>query len=82
MTKIKKDPSKQDLVDKLNNTLRYLDGFQLKIIQFQKLAKEIYPKESNIHNDRTPFSDFDLKLSRDVYALKFMKKGRFFVSYS
>ena len=51
--KIPKDRSKHDLVDKFNHTFKCLGD----ALEFQKCAKEIYPKEltlnkSNISNDR------------------------------
>ena len=64
MTKIQKDPLKQDLVDMFNDTCRYLDDvLALNNPEFQKFANEIYFKEltlnkSNISNDRTTFLKF------------------------
>jgi len=46
MAKIQKDPPKQDLVDQFNNTFRYLDDvLALNNPDFQKFARDIYPKE-------------------------------------
>ena len=46
MNKMQKDHSKQDLVDKFDNTFRHLDDVLALInLEFQKFAKEIYHKE-------------------------------------
>ena len=46
MTKISKDPSKQHLIQKFNNTFRYLDDiFALNNDDFSMYTKEIYPAE-------------------------------------
>ena len=84
MAKIQKDPSKQDLVDQFNNTFRYLDDvLALNNTDFQKFAKEIYPKEltlnkSNVSNDHTPFLDLDLKIEQGSLCTKiYDKRGDF-----
>ena len=47
MTKIQKDPSKQDLLDKFNNNFRYLDDvLALKKSRVSKFENEIYPKRT------------------------------------
>ena len=46
MTKPSKDPSKLHLIDKFNNTYRYLDDiFSLNNQEFSQYTAEIYPKE-------------------------------------
>lgn len=45
MTKIQKDPTKQDLVDQFK-TFRYLDdNLALNNPEFHKFSSEVYPKE-------------------------------------
>ena len=80
MAKIQKDPSRQDLVNQFNKTLRYLDDvLALNNPDFQKFAKEIYPKEitlnkSNVSNDHTPFLDLDLKIEQGSLCTKIYDK--------
>ena len=63
MTKISKDPSKQHLIQKFNNTFRYLDDIlALNNDDFSMYTKEIYSVElslnkANTNNDNCPFPD-------------------------
>ena len=67
---IEKDSSKQDLAEKFNNIIRYLDDVSaLNNQEFQKLANEIYPLEltlnkSYISNDHCPLLDLDVKIEQ------------------
>ena len=78
MTKISKDPSKQHLINKFNNTFRYLDDIlALNNDDFSMYIKEIYPVEltlnkANTNNDHCPFLDLDIyiingKLNTKIY---------------
>jgi len=80
IAKIQKDPTKQDLVDRFNNTYRYLDDIlALNNPDFLTYAKEIYPKEltltkSNNNNDHTPFLDLDLTIEHGCLSTKVYDK--------
>ena len=78
MTKINKDPSKQHMINKFNNTFRYLDDIlALNNDDFSMYTKEIYPVEltlnkANTNNDHCPFLDLDIyitngKLNTKIY---------------
>ena len=78
MTKISKDPSKQHLIQKFNNTFRYSDDIQaLNNDDFSMNTKEIYPVELTLNkaitnNDHCPFLDLDIyiinrKLNTKIY---------------
>ena len=68
MTKLSKDPSKLHLIDKFNNTYRYLDDiFSLNNQEFSQYTAEIYPKEltlnkSNVFGNNCPFLDLDISV--------------------
>ena len=78
MAKISKDPSKLHLVDKFNNTFRYLDDIlALNNDDFDTYTNEIYPPEltlnkANTNNQHCPFLDLDItvcngKLNTKIY---------------
>ena len=78
MAKISKDPSKLHLVDKFNNTFRYLDDIlALNNDDFDRYTNEIYPPEltlnkANTNNQHCPFLDLDItvcngKLNTKIY---------------
>ena len=66
MTKISKDSSKQHLIQKFNNTFRYLDDIlAINNDDFSMYTKEIYPVELTLNkaytnNDHCPFFDLDI----------------------
>ena len=50
MVKLHKDPSKSHLIDKFNNTYRYLDDiFSVNNDEFSKYIADIYPKELTLN---------------------------------
>ena len=82
MTKISKDPSKQHLINKFNNTFRYLDDIlALNNDDFSMYINEIYPVEltlnkANDNNDHCPFLDLDIyiingKLNTKIYDKRY-----------
>lgn len=78
MARISKDPSKQHLVQKFNNTFRYLDDIlALNNDDFNMYYNEIYPPEltlnkANSNNQHCPFLDINFnicngKLNTKIY---------------
>ena len=76
MARISKDPSKQHLIDKFNNTFRYLDDIlALNNDDFNKYYEEIYPKEltlnkANSDNHHCPFLDINFHICNDKLNTK------------
>ena len=68
MTKISKDQSKQHLIQKFNNSFRYLDDIlALNNGDFSMYTSEIYPAEltlnkANTNNEHCPFLDLDTNI--------------------
>ena len=68
MTRINKDATKNDLIQKFNNTYRYLDDIlAINNDDFDLYSKDIYPKEltlnkANTDNKHCPFLDLDIRL--------------------
>ena len=68
MTRINKDATKNDLIQKFNNTYRYLDdNLAINNDDFDIYTKDIYPKEltlnkANTDNKHCPFLDLDIRL--------------------
>ena len=80
MARISKDPSKQHLIDKFNNTFRYLDDIlALNNDDFNKYYEEIYPKEltlnkANSDNHHCPFLDINFHICNDKLNTKIYDK--------
>ena len=80
MAKLHKDPSKTDLIDKFNNTYRYLDDiFSVNNSDFYKYTSEIYPKEltlnkANNNSLKCPFLDLDVSISQGKISTKIYDK--------
>ena len=76
MAKIYKDPSKHDLIDNFNSTIRCLDDvLTLNNPEFSKFVDEIYPKEltitkSNSDSSHTPFLDLDITIEQGKLITK------------
>ena len=69
MAKLHNDPSRTDLIDKYNNTHRYLDViFSVNNSDFYKYTTEIYPTESTLNKANNslkfPFPDLDVYISQ------------------
>ena len=68
MAKLHKDPSRTDLIDKFNNTYRYLeDIFSVNNSDFYRYTSEIYPKEltlnkANNNSLKCTLLDLDVKI--------------------
>ena len=79
MAKLHKDP-KTDLIDKFNNTYRYLDNiFSVNNSDFYKHTSEIYPKEltlnkANNNSLKCPFLDLDVSISQGKISTKIYDK--------
>lgn len=73
MTEINKDQPKQHLIQKFNNSLRYLDDtFALNNDDFSTQTKdmqsaELTLNEANINNEHSPILDLDTKLNTKIY---------------
>ena len=84
MTKISKKPSKQHLIQKFNNTFRYLDDIlALNNNDFRMYNKEIYPVEltlikANDNNDHCPFLDLDIYIINGKINTKIVDRRDFF----
>ena len=80
MAKISKDPLKQHLVEKFNNTFRYLDDIlSLNNDDFNVYYKEIYPTEltlnkANLDNHHCPFLDINFKICNGKVDTKIYDK--------
>ena len=80
MAKISKDPTKEHLVQKFNNTFRYLDDIlALNNDDFNTFTKEIYPPEltlnkANTNNQHCPFLDLDIHISNGNIDTKIYDK--------
>ena len=80
MAKIYKNPTEHDLVDKFNNTYRYLDDIlALNNTDFGNYIKDIYPKElklvkSNSDSCHTPFLDLDITIENGSLITKIYDK--------
>ena len=80
MTNISKDPSKYHLIEKFNNTFRYLDDIlSLNNDDFNTYCKDIYPKEltlnkANSNNHHCPFLDINFNINNDKLDTKIYDK--------
>ena len=80
MTKISKDPSQQHLVDKFNNTFRYLDDIlALNNDDFNTYINDIYPAEltlnkANTDNQHCSFLDLDINITNGKLETKIYDK--------
>ncbi len=80
MAKISKDPSKLHLVDKFNNTFRYLDDIlALNNDDFVTYTNEIYPPELtlnkvNSNNQHCPFLNLDITVCNGKLNTKMFDK--------
>ena len=80
MAKISKDPLKLHLVDKFNNTFRYLDDIlALNNDDFNMYYNDIYPKEltlnkANSDNHHCPFLDINFQISHGKLNTKIYDK--------
>ena len=80
MAKLHKDPSKSDLLEKFNNTYRYLDDiFSLNNSDFYKYTAEIYPTELTLNKANSdslncPFLDLDVSIIQSKIKTKIYDK--------
>ena len=80
MEKLFKDNTEHDLLNKFNNTYRYLDDIlALNNPDFGNFVKDIYPDElklvkSNTDNQHTPFLDLDITLDNGALITKIYDK--------
>ena len=80
MTVINKDPSRQHLVSKFNNTFRYLDDIlALNNDDFDKFIHEIYPREltlnkANTNNQKCSFLDLNISIDNEKLHTKIYDK--------
>ena len=80
MAKLHKDSTKSDLIDKFNNTYRYLDDiFALNNSDFFIHTYDIYPREltlnkANNDSSNCPFLDLDISISQSQLKFKIYDK--------
>ena len=80
MAKLHKNPSKTDLIDKFNNTYRYLDDiFSVNNSDFYKYTSENYPKKltlnkANNNSIKCQFLDVHVTISQGKITTKIYDK--------